>query len=102
MAVVAIQEPVLASDSRALGAVRRLGAHIVAKPNRAYVMRIDPTVRKIAMPDVAITNAPRLPRALLVVGMAAVLLVTGTMMLWVHYGTAVFYEMIVAGIAACF
>jgi hypothetical protein len=54
------------------------------------------------MPDVAITNAPRLPRALLVVGMAAVLLVTGTMMLWVHYGTAVFYEMIVAGIAACF
>jgi hypothetical protein len=78
-----------------------LGAHIVAKPNRAYVREIDPTVRKIAMPDVTITKAPRLPRALLVVGMAAVL-VTGTMMLWVYYGTAVFYEMIVAGIAACF
>jgi hypothetical protein len=34
---------------------------------------------------------------------AAVLgiLVAGTVALWAHYGTAVFYEMIVAGIAAC-
>jgi hypothetical protein len=28
-------------------------------------------------------------------------LVAGTVALWAHYGTAVFYEMIVAGIAAC-
>jgi hypothetical protein len=34
---------------------------------------------------------------------AAVLgiLVAGSVALWAHYGTAVFYEMIVAGIAAC-
>jgi hypothetical protein len=34
---------------------------------------------------------------------AAVLgiLLAGTVALWAHYGTAVFYEMIVAGIAAC-
>jgi hypothetical protein len=34
---------------------------------------------------------------------AAVLgiLMAGTVALWAHYGTAVFYEMIVAGIAAC-
>jgi hypothetical protein len=29
------------------------------------------------------------------------LLVAGTVALWAHYGTAVFYEMIVAGIALC-
>jgi hypothetical protein len=31
---------------------------------------------------------------------AAVLL--GTLALWFHYGTAVFFEMIASGIAACF
>jgi len=39
------------------------------------------------------------------VAMAAVvisgLLLAATVALWAHYGTAVFYEMIVAGLAAC-
>ena len=30
------------------------------------------------------------------------LAVLGAVVLWVHYGTAVFFEMIAAGIAACF
>jgi hypothetical protein len=30
------------------------------------------------------------------------LLLAGTLLLWAHYGGAVFYEMILAGIAACF
>ena len=30
------------------------------------------------------------------------LLTAGTVALWVHYGTAVFYETILAGINACF
>jgi hypothetical protein len=34
-------------------------------------------------------------------GLAIVLLLAGTVALWAHYGTAVFYEMIVAGLAAC-
>jgi len=36
-------------------------------------------------------------------GIAAlgVLLLTGALLLWFHYGTAVFFEMIVSGIAAC-
>jgi hypothetical protein len=54
------------------------------------------------MLDIAASNTPRLSRPLLIAGAAVVLLVAATMMLWVHYGTAVFYEMIVAGIAACF
>ncbi len=32
----------------------------------------------------------------------AVLLVAGTLALWAHYGTAVFYEVILAGLNACF
>ena len=34
-------------------------------------------------------------------GFAAVLLL-GALVLWYHYGTAVFFEMIASGIAACF
>jgi hypothetical protein len=29
-------------------------------------------------------------------------IVLGAVALWIHYGTAVFFEMIAAGIAACF
>jgi len=32
---------------------------------------------------------------------AGAILVAATLALWVHYGSAVFYEMIVAGIASC-
>ena len=32
---------------------------------------------------------------------ALVLLLAATLALWTYYGTAVFYEMIVAGLAAC-
>ena len=34
-------------------------------------------------------------------GLGAVILV-GALALWVHYGAAVFFEMIAAGVAACF
>jgi hypothetical protein len=37
----------------------------------------------------------------MLVAAAAGIVVAGTVALWAHYGTAVFYEMIVAGIAAC-
>ena len=40
----------------------------------------------------------------MVVGAAvlAAILVLGAVVLWLHYGTAVFFEMIVSGISACF
>jgi uncharacterized membrane protein len=41
-------------------------------------------------------------RPLLLMALAAGVLLAGAVSLWIHYGTAVFYEMIVAGIAACF
>jgi hypothetical protein len=46
-------------------------------------------------------QAPR-PRVLIVVAAAAGLLLASTLVLWAHYGGAVFYEMLLAGIAACF
>lgn len=40
----------------------------------------------------------------IVLGTAAALgaLLAATLALWAHYGSAVFYEMILAGLAACF
>lgn len=40
-------------------------------------------------------------RPLMLVAAGVGILLAGTAALWVHYGTAVFYEMIVAGIATC-
>jgi hypothetical protein len=34
--------------------------------------------------------------------MTAVAVLIGAIALWVHYGTAVFFEMIVSGLDACF
>jgi hypothetical protein len=41
-------------------------------------------------------------RPLMIVAAVAGLLVAATLGLWAHYGTAVFYEMILAGLAFCF
>jgi hypothetical protein len=39
---------------------------------------------------------------LVLVAAAAGVLLAATLALWAHYGSAVFYEMILAGIALCF
>ena len=56
---------------------------------------------EVPMPEVA--AAPSALSRPLMIAAAAVagLLVAGTLALWLHYGTAVFYEMILAGIALC-
>ena len=46
-------------------------------------------------------SAARLSPLLVATAVVVVLLLAGTVALWAHYGTAVFYEMIVAGLAAC-
>jgi hypothetical protein len=51
------------------------------------------------MPETA-AETPRLRPLVLVVAGAGVLL-AGTLALWAHFGTAVFFEMVAAGIAAC-
>jgi len=53
------------------------------------------------MPETVTAATPVLSRPLVLIAAAAGILLAGTVVLWAHYGTAVFYEMIVAGIAAC-
>jgi hypothetical protein len=53
------------------------------------------------MPNALSTPSGRLSRSLLVAAGLALPL-GGAVALWGYYGTAVFYEMIVAGLAACF
>ena len=47
-------------------------------------------------------SEPEETDAFALVTAAVVLLLAGSVALWAHYGTAVFYETILAGIAACF
>jgi hypothetical protein len=59
------------------------------------------------MPDLAFhpptLEAPRLSRRpLLLVCLVSAALVAVTLVLWANYGTAVFFEIIAAGLAACF
>lgn len=53
------------------------------------------------MPDTA-TSPNVSPRAVLLIAGVLGVVFAGTLALWAHFGTAVFYEMILAGIAACF
>jgi hypothetical protein len=54
------------------------------------------------MPETTVASAFGLSRPMIGVAVAIGVLLAGTIAMWVHYGTAVFYEMIVAGLAACF
>ena len=53
------------------------------------------------MPQTAAATTSSPVRPLLMVAAVAGMLLAATAALWAHYGTAVFYEMILAGIAAC-
>jgi hypothetical protein len=46
-------------------------------------------------------TSPQASRAFLIAAGVAAVLIAATGALWAHYGTAIFYEMIVAGIALC-
>jgi hypothetical protein len=53
------------------------------------------------MPETVSAATPLLSRPLVLVAAVGGVLLAATVVLWAHYGTAVFYEMIVAGLAAC-
>jgi len=53
--------------------------------------------------DISISDAIAPRRTAIVVAAGAVgLLLAGTVALWAHYGTAIFFETIRAGLVACF
>jgi hypothetical protein len=54
------------------------------------------------MSDIPSVSTRYPSRATLIVSGAAGLVLAATIALWAHFGSTVFYEMILAGIAACF
>ncbi len=54
------------------------------------------------MSDSGLTAPRRLPLPVLLGAGLLGALLAGTAAMWVYFGSAVFYEMIAAGIAACF
>ena len=53
------------------------------------------------MPEAALPTHQS-TRPFVILGAVAGVMMAATLALWVHYGTAVFFEIIAAGIAACF
>jgi hypothetical protein len=72
-------------------------SHIVATRDRAYVVHM----KAAKMPGSLTAPIFHLSRPLVLAAAAGAVVLGGTIALWAHYGTAVFYEMIVAGITAC-
>jgi hypothetical protein len=54
------------------------------------------------MPEAAVESPRILSRPIVAAVALAVALIGATLALWAHYGTAVFFEIIAAGVAACF
>jgi hypothetical protein len=65
-----------------------------------------PYVRAVRIPGIVMSEAAaeraRVPRPLIAGLSAVAVLLALTLALWAHYGTAVFYEMILSGLSACF
>ena len=54
------------------------------------------------MPETIAPRSPPMWRSLWLAGAVVVVALSGTVMLWAHYGATVFFETIRAGFAACF
>jgi len=97
--------PSPASSRHGNGIPEARRARIVARRDRAYVMGSGVSIGTGApMADLAAVpqrTGTRVSRPLILVAGAVGVLLAGTVALWAHYGTAVFYEMILAGIALC-
>src|SRR5436305_14712344 len=72
---------------------------IVRQRVRAYLK--SRAIRGTAMPETASAATSVFSRPLMLVSATLGALLAGTVALWAHYGTAVFYETILAGLAAC-
>lgn len=88
--------PVFRAYSATVGPVLRseyahcMGSRMAQPVSSRQLPGVSPPGRGIA-PALVVAGA----------GLGAVLLL-GALLLWFHYGTAVFFEMVAAGISACF
>jgi hypothetical protein len=67
--------------------------------DRTYVMSMES--ERVTMPGRLAGPLSSTSWVLALAGIATAMVLAGTAALWAHYGTAVFYEMILSGIAAC-
>jgi hypothetical protein len=68
---------------------------VADNPERSYVMDMPE--------DISISDAIAPRRAAIVFAAGALgLVLAGTVALWAHYGTAIFFETVRAGLMACF
>ena len=74
------------------------GGRVAVSRHQAYLKGLG----QHAMPDAAVHSHRFASLPVLLVGAVCGVLVAATLVLWAHYGTAVFFEIIAAGIAACF
>ena len=54
------------------------------------------------MPNTAVASPVRMSSALFALAAAGAVLLAAAATLWAYFGTAVFYEMILTGLAYCF
>jgi hypothetical protein len=74
---------------------------LVGRQIRAYVFgKLErlPTVPDSVIPSMPLRVRPAVWASAAIVGVLA----AATTLLWAHYGSAVFFEMIMAGLASCF
>ena len=74
---------------------------LARRPKRAYLTWMLQTAHPVSVEENA-APARRLASGIVIGSSAlAAAVLLGASVLWVHYGTAVFFEMIASGIAAC-
>jgi hypothetical protein len=87
------------SSNRRRGSGSRDRMGVVGRPDLAYV-RTEQAYGS-GMPDTASLRLRPVPRPMIAAGAVFAVLVAATLGLWAYYGSAVFFETIAAGIAAC-
>ncbi len=99
--VTAVRSPMAPQSGRAAF----LPDDRLAEPRFASVEPLPERPRGIiwcAMNEAASATHTPMSRPLLLAAAIFGAVLVATLLLWLHFGTAVFYEMIVAGLAACF
>jgi hypothetical protein len=79
---------------------------LARRPERAYLTQMLQTAHQVSVEENAVPARRPLGGVAFGIVVGSVVLAAavlfGASVLWIHYGTAVFFEMIASGIAACF
>ena len=75
---------------------------VVGPPDRAYVKRVESSLCAGRLMADGVSTGVRFGFAPILAAGGVGAVVAVTLALWVHYGSAVFFDMIAAGFRACF